>query len=141
MGRSWHKYQLIRFTMNIGILCCFVTVALLVGAEGKHIRLRREAFPDPLPQRGQGGRSIQNRGRAQNRFFFGQAGNAGLAGDLTTRTPGSSLAIQLWTTGPLGSWLGLLGQLCSIMLLETTVAKPFKCPQFVSMQNINGKDL
>ena len=37
------------------------------------------AMPDPQRQRG-GGRSISNRGRTQNRFFFGQAGNAGLAG-------------------------------------------------------------
>ena len=39
-----------------------------------------EAMPEP--QRGGGGRSISNRGpgQTQNRFIFGQAGNAGIAG-------------------------------------------------------------
>merc|ERR1719320_2248445 len=56
-------------------LLCFLCLILPFLSDGATHLVRREALPSP--QRG-GGRSIS--GRPQNRFIFGQAGNAGLAG-------------------------------------------------------------
>merc|ERR1711982_57916 len=56
-------------------LLCFLCLLLPFLSDGATYLVRREALPSP--QRG-GGRSIS--GRPQNRFIFGQAGNAGLAG-------------------------------------------------------------
>jgi len=57
-------------------LLCFLCLVLPFLADGATHLVRRAALPSP--QRG-GGRSISG-GRTQNRFIFGQAGNAGLAG-------------------------------------------------------------
>merc|ERR1711942_517733 len=56
-------------------LLCFLCLLLPFLSDGATHLVRREALPSP--QRG-GRRSIS--GRPQNRFIFGQAGNAGLAG-------------------------------------------------------------
>jgi len=65
--------------MKAALLLCLVSLLVVDLTQAAHYRLRREANPEP--QRG-GGRSISNRrpGQPQNRFIFGQAGNAGLAG-------------------------------------------------------------
>merc|ERR1712050_509333 len=57
------------------LLLCFLCLILPFLSDGATHLVRREALPSP--QRG-GGRSISV--RPQNRFIFGQAGNAGLAG-------------------------------------------------------------
>merc|ERR1711942_474863 len=56
-------------------LLCFLCLLLPFLSDGATHLVRREALPSP--QRG-GGRSIS--GRPQNRFIFGQAGDAGAAG-------------------------------------------------------------
>eukprot|EP00090_Calanus_glacialis_P019195 TRINITY_DN2953_c0_g1_i3.p1 TRINITY_DN2953_c0_g1~~TRINITY_DN2953_c0_g1_i3.p1 ORF type:complete len:131 (+),score=38.59 TRINITY_DN2953_c0_g1_i3:99-491(+) len=65
--------------MKVVLMLCLVCLLVVDLNQAAHLRLRREAMPEP--QRG-GGRSISNRrpGRTQNRFIFGQAGNAGIAG-------------------------------------------------------------
>jgi len=62
--------------MRVSIISCLVTI-LLLDLTFSATLVRRAAMPDPQRSRG---RSISNRGRTQNRFIFGQAGNAGLAG-------------------------------------------------------------
>merc|ERR1712002_464375 len=59
------------------VLPCLLCLLLPLLADAATHLIKREALPSP--QRG-GGRSISGGNRPQNRFIFGQAGNAGLAG-------------------------------------------------------------
>merc|ERR1712243_369924 len=121
------------------LLLCFLCLILPFLSDGATHLVRREALPSP--QRG-GGRSISV--RPQNRFIFGQAGNAGLAGAalgellstlLTrssthaggrviggeTQTTDFSLGIPLLTMVPWDLWQDLLDLLFLIMLWEILV--------------------
>merc|ERR1712121_168185 len=71
MGEYFHQL------VTMKVLPCLLCLLLPLLADAATHLIKREALPSP--QRG-GGRSISGGNRPQNRFIFGQAGNAGLAG-------------------------------------------------------------